>query len=180
MNGGDPQADPKLRGLALVWRAVPVAAVWVPLFTWRFDFATAWLFFIVVGVAAYRIPRIVRLLRAGDAISALPWSMLALGIVAAIVHQSWADGRVRHRYDALVAELGRDPCHPELVLPPVLRPGSQAGTTWHQLSAGLLTYPLFVRRDARNGELDVVLHFNIDATVGTAISTAACAPAPAP
>ena len=154
--------DPRIRGIALAWRLVLVVIVCAWMFTSRVDIGTAWLFFLAGILALYRLPRMVRLIRARDALSAAPWILLAIGTIGAVLHQGWALEQARTRFESLASAVGKEPCRIDSLLPPVVRATASGDGTWHVIRGSLIDYPLLVRTDKARGYAALVLHVNID------------------
>jgi hypothetical protein len=132
------------------------------MFTSRVDIGTAWLFFLAGILALYRLPRMIRLIRARDAISAAPWILLAIGTIGAVLHQGWALEQARTRFESLASAVGKEPCRIDSLLPPVVRATASGDGTWHVIRGSLIDYPLLVRTDKARGLAALVLHVNID------------------
>lgn len=166
--------DPKPRGAALAWRLGVVIAILALMVTSRLDFLSSWFFVGAILVVLFRIPRMVRLMRSRDFISASPWLLLAAGTVAALFYQSWAKDEARARFDALAAAIEREPCRAEQLLPPVVRQAGGDRGTWHTFPVGLLEYAVLARREPQRGTLTIVLHLDLDSAYAREVKLPKC------
>jgi hypothetical protein len=166
--------DPKLHGFAVAWRLALVVAACAIMFTWRLDFISSSFFMAAILVALFRFPRMFRLARAGDFISASPWLFLAIGTMAALYYQSWAKDEAVARFNTVVAAIERDPCRADQLLPPVVRQAGGEGGTWHVFPVALLDYAVLARRDAKLGTLTIVLHLDLDSAYAREVKLPSC------
>lgn len=166
--------DPKPRGVALAWRLAVVIAVCVVMATWRLDFLSSWFFVGVILAVLFRTPRMVRLVRLRDVVSASPWLLLAAGTVMALYYQSWAKDEARARFDALARAIERDPCRADRLLPPVIRQAGGEGGTWHVFRVGLLQYAVLARREPQRGTLTIVLHLDLESAYAREVKLPKC------